>query len=723
MFVVLVLCLMPVMAMAQKILVKGRVVDAATGAAIPYANLYIQDRRGMVSDDGGNFSNVLDANDMVRVSCVGYETMTVRAGDIRKVIRMKGLSVAEVTVLSDLGILKRVSDKLTADYERHKDRRKRYFNRMTMVCDWETEMVEGLFSAKSVANLRDARMVSGRYWANALNGDVVESTLNRVNINRTMEIGAQMFDDSLWTNALAMPLVRNLDLKELKKKFTVKKVNMSGCDGKVIYKLTITAKPPKPFYVSKGLHFIMWTKDPAPVSGVLYVDAETYGVISFEAKVSDLDFVLYEGGKLTRFAADMNVNINYTHKNGYAEVSSLNVFMAKERILFRMSLVDVDEYAEGAGEGKLVGKNLINTVNAVGYDEALMKRCNIIQRNEEEEMLAQALVRTVEEQRRDTLRCPHERVYMAFDNTSYFRKEKMWFKAFLSRSDGLRYKELSRILYVDFISPQGDTIARQKYPIRNFESHGQIILGDTLQEGTYKVRAYTRYMKNWGEAACFEKDIPIQGRKFDEENKQRWVKPAELDMGKLERTKGGDTGLLTLVDAPEVVKPNTDIWFRFSAEPFSHLTVSCIDLSQIQSGMDEENVVTYMSQPNNLPAEPTVAVYREPETILNIDSLYMAENSDLLGGGFSTAYSFPIYEKKYVDITLHGNGVISSTLVRNYRRVLLFEQSLVADYKGDAVVRIFNNAQCKRFLLVVEGVTKEGRYMALRKVVGKSDVK
>ena len=43
---------------------------------------------------------------------------------------------------------------------------------------------------------------------------------------------------------------------------------------------------------------------------------------------------------------------------------------------------------------------------------------------------------------------PTERVYVHFDNTSYYKGERIWYKAYVVREDNLHQTDLSRILYV-----------------------------------------------------------------------------------------------------------------------------------------------------------------------------------------------------------------------------------------------------------------------------------
>ena len=105
---------------------------------------------------------------------------------------------------------------------------------------------------------------------------------------------------------------------------------------------------------------------------------------------------------------------------------------------------------------------------------------------------------------------PQEKVYLHFDNTSYFEGETMWFKAYVVRTDSCRLSDLSRVLYVELLNPTGDVIKKRKYKIDGDGiAHGDIPLDTIYGSGFYEVRAYTRYMTNWGTNACFSRVFPV----------------------------------------------------------------------------------------------------------------------------------------------------------------------------------------------------------------------
>ena len=105
---------------------------------------------------------------------------------------------------------------------------------------------------------------------------------------------------------------------------------------------------------------------------------------------------------------------------------------------------------------------------------------------------------------------PQEKVYLHFDNMGYFENETLWFKAYVTRTDNGHLSDLSKVLYVELLNPMGDVIRTHKYPIDSLGmSHGDMKLDTLLGSGFYEVRAYTRYMTNWGTNAVFSRVFPV----------------------------------------------------------------------------------------------------------------------------------------------------------------------------------------------------------------------
>lgn len=104
---------------------------------------------------------------------------------------------------------------------------------------------------------------------------------------------------------------------------------------------------------------------------------------------------------------------------------------------------------------------------------------------------------------------PREQVYLHFDNTGYFMGETIWFKAHVVNPQGFRPTALSRVLYVELLTPEGRIVQQLKLKIEDGQCHGQFPLNEILHAGFYEVRAYTALMLNWEDAPVFSRVFPV----------------------------------------------------------------------------------------------------------------------------------------------------------------------------------------------------------------------
>ena len=114
---------------------------------------------------------------------------------------------------------------------------------------------------------------------------------------------------------------------------------------------------------------------------------------------------------------------------------------------------------------------------------------------------------------------PQEKVYLHFDNTGYFKGETIRFKAYVKRMDTNKPSGISTVLYVELVNPIGDVCERRTLKIEDGEAEGDIKLDSIVgASGFYEVRAFTRYMTNWGTPAVFSRVFPIFNKPKEDGN-------------------------------------------------------------------------------------------------------------------------------------------------------------------------------------------------------------
>ena len=107
---------------------------------------------------------------------------------------------------------------------------------------------------------------------------------------------------------------------------------------------------------------------------------------------------------------------------------------------------------------------------------------------------------------------PQEKVYLHFDNTGYYLGETMWFAAYVVTAPQLRPTQMSKVLYVELLTPEGRIVETKKLKIEGGRCHGEFALtSPLLVAGFYEVRAYTRVMLNW-EGSYYTRVFPVFDR-------------------------------------------------------------------------------------------------------------------------------------------------------------------------------------------------------------------
>jgi hypothetical protein len=102
-----------------------------------------------------------------------------------------------------------------------------------------------------------------------------------------------------------------------------------------------------------------------------------------------------------------------------------------------------------------------------------------------------------------------EKVYLHTDRDFYNPGDDIWFKSYVV--DGLTHKpsDNSGNLHVELISLGPKIMDSRKIRLNDGLGNGEFTLPDSLQSGKYRLRAYTNYMRNFGDQLFFNKDIII----------------------------------------------------------------------------------------------------------------------------------------------------------------------------------------------------------------------
>ncbi|MDO3643180.1 carboxypeptidase-like regulatory domain-containing protein [Mucilaginibacter sp. L3T2-6] len=105
---------------------------------------------------------------------------------------------------------------------------------------------------------------------------------------------------------------------------------------------------------------------------------------------------------------------------------------------------------------------------------------------------------------------PIEKLYLQTDKDNYVQGDTIWFKGYLVNADYLTPATRSGLLYVELDDVNNAYVTRMLVPLESGLTWGNISLRESdVPPGSYTLRAYTNWMRNFGEDYIFKKQICV----------------------------------------------------------------------------------------------------------------------------------------------------------------------------------------------------------------------
>jgi hypothetical protein len=104
---------------------------------------------------------------------------------------------------------------------------------------------------------------------------------------------------------------------------------------------------------------------------------------------------------------------------------------------------------------------------------------------------------------------PFEKAYLHTDKPYYASGDTIWFKGYILAGQQHHLSLISNVLHVDLINANNTIVKSLNLPVTVGFTNGDIALSDTLTEGSYRLRAYTTWMRNNSNDYFFDKTFNI----------------------------------------------------------------------------------------------------------------------------------------------------------------------------------------------------------------------
>jgi hypothetical protein len=102
-----------------------------------------------------------------------------------------------------------------------------------------------------------------------------------------------------------------------------------------------------------------------------------------------------------------------------------------------------------------------------------------------------------------------EKIYLHTDKDLYLPGEILWFKAYQTGAAANTLIDFSKIVYTEILDKDNQSVMQAKNAIIQGSANGSLHLPPELATGTYRIRSYTNWMKNFSPDYFFEKPLYI----------------------------------------------------------------------------------------------------------------------------------------------------------------------------------------------------------------------
>ncbi|GAA4790634.1 TonB-dependent receptor plug domain-containing protein [Olivibacter ginsenosidimutans] len=121
----------------------------------------------------------------------------------------------------------------------------------------------------------------------------------------------------------------------------------------------------------------------------------------------------------------------------------------------------------------------------------------------------------------DSLRsiAPLEKIYLHLDKDSYLLGDTVWYKVYVREGTFLMPSPLSGVVYIELADNKGHLIQRSRQMLFGGSTYGDFFLDPaSLKAGKFTLRAYTRWLQNFGPAYFYERSLTVSG-----DYRQEWT--------------------------------------------------------------------------------------------------------------------------------------------------------------------------------------------------------
>lgn len=463
--------------LAQGVTISGRIVDAETLDPLPFAHVFIdQTTIGAVSDVNGDYSieHVENGDYKIVFSFLGYEmyykTISVNGSDMRVSARL----VPSKEMLESVEV--------SSSKDKEWERQLKQFNRVFFgeselandckilnpwVLDFKTDWNK-VFRATATEPLQIENRAMGYSIVCTLQGFSFDRKGYKI-------IGLYKFDE-----------LNTLDKKEAAKWNRNRRMAYQGSMRFLFKSIIENHETENGFQLYTDLRPSLTTQ----TSG--YFSTELGNTV----KPIDLTSDIQPTGRPGYYRITVPERMEVHHTTEFAQTKSYR------DVPYPVSWIEAEKgYVLVSQDGNIVNNqdiitsgelnhNRIASMLPLNYSPGAMVVINYLTKRAQAKRL-------------------QEKVYVQTDKGFYYPGEEIWFKTYTNYANQSIKDSLSRVLYVDLISPAKEIVATKMVKLDSTYASGEFLLHSDWQSGIYFVRAYTKWMLNYGPEILYYKPVGV----------------------------------------------------------------------------------------------------------------------------------------------------------------------------------------------------------------------
>ena len=292
---------------------------------------------------------------------------------------------------------------------------------------------------------------------------------------------------------------------------------------------------------------------------------------------------------------------------------------------------------------------------------------------------AQVSLKT-EVQRKGLSTIPQERVFVHSNTSLFLTGEYLYYSIYSFNNETNALSNISRVAYVELVNSEGTQFFKQKIKLKNGLGHGDFFIPVSAPTGSYKLVAYTNWMKNKGLTDFFKGDVhiinPYQVSKISFQ-KNDTIDTSDIPKPLVAR-QNSNIGPLQMVLKNQDFNRRSKVSFSLEAKNKNEVPSGSYSISVRKKGkLLEPTKQNLMTAFNKFESK------LENQTNLNNKSVYLPElRGELLSGTVTSKNNTTVKGLK-IAISIPGDNYYIDVAITNDEGV--FYVNIDKDYSGDRI--------------------------------------